>query len=83
LCGDTFSLADASAAPYVLRIRNMGLQALWKDKASVEDWLERVLDRVNNYALEDAWGSDAFHAMVAGYVKQSQADIDKLIEDRL
>ena len=36
----------------------------------------------NNYDLKDAWGSESFYSMVAAYVKQSQADIEKLIMER-
>ena len=83
LCGDIFSLADASAAPYVMRIRNIGLGVLWDDKPGVNDWLERVIERVNTYELEDPWGSDSFHAMVAEHVNQSQSEIEKLLKERL
>ncbi len=79
LCGDQFSLADATAVPYMIRIKNIGLEALWDDKPGVQKWLERAIERVDSYALEDAWGSESFHTMVSDYVQKSKQEIQKLL----
>jgi glutathione S-transferase len=78
LCGDNFSLADASAAPYMTRIKNIGLAPLWESKPGIEEWLNRVTDRVLGYELKDPWGSESFHRMVAGYVEDSRGEIERL-----
>jgi glutathione S-transferase len=83
LCGSGFSLADATAAPYMMRIKNIGLGVLWDEKPEVGAWLEAVIDRVNSYTLDDAWGSESFHAMVSGYVQKSEQEIQELIRGRL
>ena len=83
LCGNDFSLADATAAPYMVRMKNIGLGALWEDKPEIGNWLEAVISRVNSYSLDDPWGSESFHAMVSGYVKKSEKEIQKLLEERL
>ncbi len=83
LCGNSFSLADACALPYLVRMEKIGLQKLWQDKPEIISWLERAVERANGYELEQAWGSDAFHQMVAAYVEQEQAGIQRLIKERL
>jgi glutathione S-transferase len=83
LCGKNFSLADACAAPYMVRMKNIGLETLWRDKETIIKWLDKVTERVNSYQLESPWGSSSFQHIVAGYVKQEQAGIDRLIEERL
>jgi glutathione S-transferase len=83
LCGSDFSLADATAAPYMMRIKNIGMGVLWDEKPEIGEWLEAVIKRVNSYSLEDAWGSESFHAMVSGYVQKSKQEIEKLVEERL
>ncbi len=83
LCAETFSLADACAIPYMVRIRNIGLACLWEEKSELQNWFKRALARAEQNKLEDVWGSDSFHTMVAAYVKDSKTDIEKLLQERL
>ncbi|NKB36936.1 MAG: glutathione S-transferase family protein [Gammaproteobacteria bacterium] len=83
LCGESFSLADACAAPYLVRMEKIGLKKLWQDKQEVGKWLKRAIERVNDYGLEQPWGSEAFHQMVAAHVDQEKTGIEKLIKERL
>ena len=80
LAGDCFSLLDACAAPYMIRIGNIGLSALWGEHESVTRWLEKVTAQVESLGLDEPWGSDSFHSMVAGYVQGSQAEISAFLD---
>jgi len=83
LTGNTFSLIDACAVPYMVRMQNIGLSSIWQDKEEIGIWLTRVRKKVEEYELEEVWGSDSFHAMVEGYVNANQAEINQLIKERL
>ncbi len=77
-CGQ-FSLADATAAPYITRIQNLGLSAIWQDRPQLEKWLSRVTERVSHYGLKDPWGSDYFSELVSAHVASSHEEIQALL----
>lgn len=79
LAGSEFSLADACAVPYVVRIRNSGLAQLWQDSPLIGDWLQNAVNRVADYGLSEPWGSESFHAMVAAYVENSREEIQQFL----
>ena len=83
LCAETYSLADACAVPYMVRINNIGLTCLWEDKSELQNWFKRAVERAEQHKLEDVWGSDSFHKMVAAYVRDSETEIQKLLQERL
>lgn len=78
LAGKTFSLADASAAPYIVRARALNLGGLWDSKAKVAQWLERAVERTNAHDLEEPWGSDSFHEMVEKYANAALPEINEM-----
>ncbi len=80
LAGDSFSLLDACAAPYMVRIGNIGLSALWAEREGVTRWLKKVTAHVENLGLDEPWGSDSFHTMVAGHVQDGQAEISAFLD---
>lgn len=45
LAGDAFSLADIDVVPYLWRLNNLGLEALWADTPRIADWFGRVTAR--------------------------------------
>jgi glutathione S-transferase len=45
LAGSQYTLADADYTPYLSRLTNLGLSALWQDKPHVTAWFERVKAR--------------------------------------
>jgi glutathione S-transferase len=47
LAGETYSLADAAATPYVNRAELLGLNGLWTDRPRVADWFKRIRQRPN------------------------------------
>lgn len=83
LTGADFSLADACAAPYMVRINNIGLASIWQDKPELQQWLERVKQRLDAHPLADAWGSASFSEMVSAYVDNSRAEIEQFLHGDL
>jgi len=61
LVGDSFTLADAAAIPYVNRADMLGLTGLWKDRRlRVVDWYARMQQRpIYNSAITAYWDDDA------------------------
>ena len=83
LCGEQFSLADATAVPYLVRIRNIGLENLWQDRPAIATWMANAVAHVEAYNMDQPWGSAAFHKMVAGHVENEAAGIQQLLQERL
>lgn len=83
LTGADFSLADACAAPYMVRINNIGLASIWQDKPELQQWLERVKQRLDAHPLAEAWGSASFSEMVSAYVDNSRAEIEQFLHGDL
>jgi len=78
LAGKTFSLADASAAPYMVRAKALNLSGLWDERVNIVPWLERAVDRTRAYALEEPWGSSSFQKVVEKYADAALPEIQEL-----
>ncbi|MFK8031887.1 MAG: glutathione S-transferase family protein [Gammaproteobacteria bacterium] len=53
LAGDTWSLADVTMLPYVLRLEHLGLDWFWKDSPSVAEWLAKSKSQAAYSAISD------------------------------
>jgi len=58
LAGESYSLADAAATPYVNRAGMLGMQALWKRRPRLQGWLERIVQRPNFARAVSKWFTD-------------------------
>ena len=45
LAGQTYSLADVSAAPFIDRLEELNLARLWVQRPALEDWISRMKGR--------------------------------------
>ena len=79
LAGSRYSLADAAALPYMFRARALNLAPLWEAEGRVTAWLDRGLEHAARLPLTDIWGSESFHAMVAGHADAAAAEIQQLL----
>lgn len=79
LAGDAFSLADAAAVPYMVRARALRLSPLWDEQEEVGSWLERAIDAAEQLPLDEVFGSESFHEMVARYADQESDAIARLL----
>lgn len=52
LAGDTWSLADITMLPYVLRLEHLGLDWFWSETPQVADWFARCKDRPEYSVIE-------------------------------
>lgn len=54
LCGDQYTLADASMTPYVCRLKDLSLPWFWEgERSPVGEWFDRVQARANYSAVRD------------------------------
>lgn len=53
LAADSYSLADVTMLPYVLRLEHLGLDWFWSEAPAVADWLERCKQRPEYAAIDD------------------------------
>lgn len=79
LAGPAFSLADASAMPYPVRMEALNLSGLWRDRPRIKDWLKDAVERGNSYGLDNPWGSSSFKEVVDKHTGESKEDIEKLL----
>ena len=78
LAGDDYSLADAAAVPYVVRMESLGLARLWGNRPNIARWLAQAVDTDNCRNTRDPWGGAVFLDTIQGYAEQARADIDNL-----
>lgn len=45
LLGDMYSIADIVLVPTVVRMKDLGLDPIWKDLPHVQEWFDRVQER--------------------------------------
>lgn len=80
LTGQQLSLADAAILPYMFRARAINLSRLWQDRPRVDAWLARGIQRVENLSLDEPWGSNTFHDMVAHHAGKARKTIERMID---
>tara|TARA_B100000315_G_scaffold138092_1_gene127113 strand:+ start:1808 stop:2605 length:798 start_codon:yes stop_codon:yes gene_type:complete len=45
LAGQTFTLADVGAVPYIVRLDMLAMQGFWRDRPHVAEWFNRINER--------------------------------------
>lgn len=53
LAGESYSLADTTMLPYVLRLKHLGLDWFWEGAPQVADWFERSCQRDSFAAISE------------------------------
>jgi glutathione S-transferase len=81
LAGEAYTLADAAAAPYIVRIDAIGLSRMWGRTSAIPDWLHRVEAREAYRRLKDPWGSASFREMVTRYATRSSLELEELLQE--
>ena len=80
LAGDTYSLADAAATPYVNRAVMLAMECLWlEQRPHVADWFERVRQRPSFMAAITKYVTD----MDREYLHISREEISPKIREIL
>jgi glutathione S-transferase len=80
LAGETYSLADAAATPYVNRAAALGMDRLWVGRRPhVEDWFARVRARPSFEAGITRWMTDADRDRFAISRDETWGEIEKVM----
>lgn len=67
IAGDTYSLADAAALPYVWRLDMLRLGRLWDKRPGVGGWYERMRARPSFQSAVEAWLTSVEHERYASF----------------
>jgi glutathione S-transferase len=65
LAGEDYSLADAGFTPYVNRLDQLQLSAMWADRPKVTDWYDRVRARPSFEIATGEWFDDESLSLMA------------------
>jgi glutathione S-transferase len=75
LAGDGYSLADAAALPYVMRVDALQFAFLWAKRPRLADWYARNLQRDNARELQDRNTSESFRQLVREHGARAAAEL--------
>lgn len=79
IAGETYSLADVTMLPYVLRLEHLGLSWFWSESPRIEKWLEASRQRSNYDAITDHLDPKYLGIMSAGGVENRQ-QIERVLD---
>lgn len=81
LCGEVFTLADAMALPYVVRLEHLGFEWWWQgeDRQVINDWLARCKARPSYAAINDYLDAD-YMELLARTGREVRPGIEALLK---
>lgn len=79
LAGGSYSLADAGLTPYLNRLEELQLSALWDRCPRLADWHERIKARPNYAPARDPWIEDEHLAYMKRYGTEAWPRIRKML----
>jgi glutathione S-transferase len=79
LAGDTFSLADVGYAPYLARLRHLGLDILFDRRPRVSEWSRRVARRPSVQEGVSRWFNPKYLELFEKKREEAKAAVEKLI----
>jgi Glutathione S-transferase, C-terminal domain len=80
LAGQTYSLADAAATPYIFRAEMLGLNKLWVGKRpGVEGWCARIRERPSFARAIDSWLTDVDRTRYAAIKEDPYSKIVRIL----
>jgi glutathione S-transferase len=82
LVGEHYSLADAAALPYVMRLDNLTFDFMWQDKPSLLAWYKQSLSRDNAADLLVRNRSLALDALIEKHGAAARSKVETLIANR-
>jgi glutathione S-transferase len=79
LTGAAYSLADAAMLPYVVRLEQLQMSWLWRDRhPRIEPWLERSKSRENFTGISD-YLDPRYLDLMASLGKEARQKVEKLV----
>lgn len=79
LAGETFSLAEIGYAPYLARLRHLGLDELFNRHARVAEWSERVANRPSVVEGVARWFNPKYLQLFEEKRPEAREEITKLL----
>jgi glutathione S-transferase len=79
LVGQKFSLAEIGYAPYLARLRHLGIDALFERHPRVAEWSDRVAKRASVIEGVERWFNAKYLALFAEKRSEATAQIARLI----
>jgi len=80
IAGDTYSLADAAALPYVWRLDKLRLSRLWDKRPGVAGWYERMRARPSFQSAVEAWLTPVEHERYASFQPDPWPKVREIVE---
>jgi glutathione S-transferase len=83
LGGDTYSLADCAAAPYILRLDQLQFSRLWSDgRRHLEGWYSRVSKRNSFQTLLENYMSQSLQELFREYGRRTWPKVEEILAVR-
>ena len=81
LMGEQYTLADAAALPYIMRLDNLTFDFMWKDKPAITAWYQQSLERKNAVDLLQRNHSQELADLVEKYGAEAREKVESLIKE--
>lgn len=79
IAGETYSLADVTMLPYILRLEHLGLDWFWADLPQVSEWFAASRQRDNYRAIEEHL-DPKYLAIMSADTAENRGKIDSMLE---
>jgi glutathione S-transferase len=79
IAGDSYSLADAAATPYLYRLEKLRLAQLWEGKPSVAAWYARMKRRPSFTVAVEDWLAPTDHDRYASFQPEPWPTVEKIL----
>ncbi len=79
--GDQYTLADAAALPYIMRLDNLTYDFMWQDKPAISAWYLRSLARTNAVDLQQRNYSQELAELVNQYGAAARHKVEAIITE--
>jgi glutathione S-transferase len=79
VAGDSYSLADAAATPYLYRLQKLRLEKLWDGRPGVSAWYRRMQARPSFKTAVVDWMTPADHERYASFQPEPWPKVRELI----
>lgn len=80
IAGQTFSLADIAAVPYVWRLEKLKLARIWDDRPNIAQWFDRVRARPSFDVAVEQWLTPVERDRYAGFEPDPWPKVQTLLK---
>ncbi|MPZ58701.1 MAG: hypothetical protein GEU91_19860 [Rhizobiales bacterium] len=80
IAGDSYSLADAAATPYLFRLEKLRVQQLWENRPGVTAWYARMKARPSFKTAVEGWLTPADHDRYARFQPDPWPRVSQIVQ---